>query len=560
MINEDTTVIATDPNFIDGDVKSFTLMQFMNPRFWDEDYWDCLESNDIEGIGNLILDKLKNNKVEVREFHLIVHDKDTKDSQSNVPIDDKEIVLPDYYDYDGDNDDVLVPPHLHMIIRMDRRRTILALSELLGLNPYKFRKLTKGRYNRPNALSYLIHVKYPEKHLYDPNEVITVVPDKKDGNYLSLYEKYKEPWLRYRETQLRKLLKVKNDELDFEYHEVGTANGEHYDPYWNYDIVNLLDGINKDEIDIGTIMCSPRLMSLAQLYTSSVLKALNKSLNPMYRLYEDTIREEIYRDNSVPSYQFVFTGQGRTGKTSLVTEVVNDLVAMSSEELHLPFKSFYGGNNGDMSDGYDGEEIAVYDDITSGSADYESFISLDNNFAKGRKAHIRHKSKPYYAMLNFYIMNSNLKSIYYDSKCEDPCGKDKNSFFEKMHYIFDVVERAGYRNLHTANVVKFYTYSEYHRDLMNKLLEEEGIDIRLDSESFDDEIGLTVYVCSELISLNDSGEIVRVLSKRNQINKLKNLIVEKGFDTNLLLHSDRPVSLPETIISENVIRELPDGN
>ena len=560
MINDDTTIIVSDPDFVNGDVKSFTLMQFMNPRFWDEDYWDCLEDGDIEGIGNLVLDRLARDKIVVREFHLVVHDRDTKDSQSDVPVDDKEIVLLDYYDHDNDDGNSLVPPHIHMVIRMDRRRTILSLSELLGLSPYKFRKLTKGRYNRPNALSYLIHIKYPEKYLYDPSDVVTIVPNEKDGDYLSIYEKYKEPWLRYRESRIRELSKGGKGEPDFEYHEVGTASDGSGNIYRNYDIVRFLDGINSGDIGVGEIFNSPRLRSLEQMFTLAVEKALNKDLDPVNKWILDEIRDRVYRDNSIPTYQFVYTGPGRTGKTSIVNEIIDDLIEMSTEYLPVPFESFYGGNNGDMSDGYDGEEIAVYDDITSGSADYESFISLDNNFAKGRKAHIRHKSKPYYAMLNFYIMNSNLKSIYYNSKCEDPCGKDKNSFFEKMHYIFDVVERADYRNLHTANVVKFYTYSEYHRDLMNRLLEEAGLDVRLDSESFDDEIGLTVYVCSELISLNDSREIVKILSEANQISRLKNLIIEKGLSEAVPSLPVRPDSSPETILSANAPKELSDGN
>ena len=163
----------------------------------------------------------------------------------------------------------------------------------------------------------------------------------------------------------------------------------------------------------------------------------------------------------------------------------------------------------------------------------------DSNLVKLCRKYAKDNRKPFKSSFNFYIVNSGYESEYSPIL--------KKEFMEKKNYIFDIVGIANsYDEFLSANIVKFFTYSEVHRDIANDSLKRNGIDIRLDDESFDEELGRKVYLCSKLISPNDIRRVELSLY-RDKLNELKEFMSKNDIIDSALLE-DSKESVPATFV------------
>lgn len=67
----------------------------------------------------------------------------------------------------------------------------------IGVEPQYLERAKSGRYSYDNLLAYLVHAKDKDKFLYNPKNVTTAVGE----DYLSVYNRRRETWLRGRATK-----------------------------------------------------------------------------------------------------------------------------------------------------------------------------------------------------------------------------------------------------------------------------------------------------------------------------------------------------------------------
>ncbi len=135
--------------------------------------------------------------------------------------------------------DVLKAVHFHIVVKFEPNKggTLTQIETALNMPKQFIEKPKRGRYAYDNMLAYLIHIKYPNKYQYNPNEVLSVgyyldnnmalfSNVKPDGTptchpYTSIYEERKEDWLKGR-------AKVKSDKanLDIDWLEEKLLTGE----------------------------------------------------------------------------------------------------------------------------------------------------------------------------------------------------------------------------------------------------------------------------------------------------------------------------------------------
>lgn len=162
------------------------VTQYLEPDYWPgwSDQERQLLAYGAAQIVGRVVDRLEFCGHKLESAYGIVHDKDTQevwDSAAGAMVQQPK------------------PRHVHMVLKFTDRSTggtLERLAEVIGVQPQYVEKAGKGRYGHDNMLSYLTHVKYPEKYQYDPAEVATV----RGPDYLGIDAQRRADWIRARAT------------------------------------------------------------------------------------------------------------------------------------------------------------------------------------------------------------------------------------------------------------------------------------------------------------------------------------------------------------------------
>ncbi len=113
----------------------------------------------------------------VRDVHVIIHDRDK-----------------DEYGLDASL-------HPHIVVRFEGEgggrepRTLANVARLLGVERQYIDRPKQGKYGIDNLLSYMCHVKYPEKYQYPVEDFASVVVASDGQTYEQIYHARREEWL-----------------------------------------------------------------------------------------------------------------------------------------------------------------------------------------------------------------------------------------------------------------------------------------------------------------------------------------------------------------------------
>lgn len=169
------------------------ITQQLQPEFWNwtEDERRAIEQADTKRIGEILLSRLENNGCKVENCYIILHDKDyIKES-----------------DKDGSPLIVMKEPHIHAVVKfVDNKQPAQRLDNIakaIGLRMEQVEKPKRGKYGYDNLISYLCHVKYPEKKQYAPEDVITI----KGRDYTEVYNERESDWIAARAKVATKVAK-----------------------------------------------------------------------------------------------------------------------------------------------------------------------------------------------------------------------------------------------------------------------------------------------------------------------------------------------------------------
>ena len=159
-----------------ANLTTFMLVQDYQANHWnwsDEEKAQLATPNET---AKVIYDRLIAADVEVKEAYAINHDKD-------------EHELWDEYQRSY----VVAPTssHIHFLAKLNTGVPLDAIAKITGVASSFIEKPKRGRYAYDNMLSYLIHIKYPNRYQYEPHDVITLA----GRDYMEYYSSRKWQWM-----------------------------------------------------------------------------------------------------------------------------------------------------------------------------------------------------------------------------------------------------------------------------------------------------------------------------------------------------------------------------
>lgn len=173
----------------EANLTAIMVVQQLEEEHWlSSDYKTPLQQakeGNCRPLLEMIIEKLEEQDILVKEAYIIKHDKD-KVSTWN-PVEMKNIIETKV-------------EHVHVLLKFEKGASLNKLALAIQVEPQYLEKLKSGRYGYDNCLAYLCHCKDENKHQYQPEEVTTV----RGEDYTSIYHRSMETWTKGRATKKAK--------------------------------------------------------------------------------------------------------------------------------------------------------------------------------------------------------------------------------------------------------------------------------------------------------------------------------------------------------------------
>lgn len=298
-------------------------------------------------------------------------------------------------------------------------------------NAADVQKPERGRYAWDNMLSYLTHIKYndSEKHHYAAENVVNFIANDKNGKpmartYQQIYESNKTQWMKARGKIVKQQAKADIDEV----------------------VVNILSG----KISMDMIMEDDALFNVYSFNQ----KRCNEAFSAYQRRKAYFMAEALFNDEMKLSVFYV-TGEPGQGKTYFTTEAARAIEDWSVKNGYRRWSTYDAGDKNGM-DGYSGEEILIFDDVTAytmTAGEWEKIL----NPRKVSQASARYNNKMVTANVIFIV--SKFHPVEFFSKLRE---KDESmeQFLRRMEGVVRVLnlEEMEYRTIIEKQVAEPQMY------------------------------------------------------------------------------------------------------
>lgn len=269
--------------------------------------------------------------------------------------DPKAVVYGIYHDKDVKQERGSIVPkvsHLHILARYSKPVRLNGVASAMGVLPSLVEKgKTKGRYAFDSALAYLVHALSPEKHQYDPQEVINGADD--EEQFVDIYNEKADTWKKRAAD-----VKAEKQQLNFEAIRQAVMLGE----YTRDDLIGA-----EDE-------------DLYMLYVRN-----KRDFDDARAAYLERRFIEYNRmiDRGEIKIQSLFvTGPAGSGKTRLAKAIAEGVCKLSGNDKNKQWHIFQAAPSNPFDD-YDGQEIILLDDVRATSlqsaSDWLKLMDPHNN-------------------------------------------------------------------------------------------------------------------------------------------------------------------------------------
>ena len=298
-------------------------------------------SGDHSSYTAVIVERLRNAGIEVDAAYTICHD---KDSVSRRNVESPEIMVK--------------PRHNHTVLKFGQNRggNISQIAKAIGISRESVEKPKQGRYAYDDMLAYLVHIKYVDKHQYDPAEVFTFC----GRDYQEIYSAQKESWLEGRASIKCKQAEVGIDHLEEE----------------------ILQG---------------RLSRQCVLLTDELFDVYSRNKRRCEDAFDTFAQRKIYRTlQALEDGEFLLTvyflrGKSRVGKSRFAKDLIIETQRQAKEKFGVDW-SVYSCAATNPLDNFLGEEIILMDDLRGASMRYEDWLKLldpeNSSYASARYRNI----------------------------------------------------------------------------------------------------------------------------------------------------------------------------
>ena len=283
---------------------------------------------EIKAMADIILRRLTDAGMQVAEMYVIRHDKDMEEAWVEAEQKTKQTPKAD---------------HIHGLVKFVQGKggTLNDIASAIGLQTQYVEKAGKGKYAYDNMLAYLIHIKYTDKHQYDPSEVYTAA----GRDYKSYSAERMEAWIKGRATVQRKCAVEGIDSL-----EEKILSGE----------------ITKNQILLTDELYAVYARGRARCDEAFATYAERKAALTMRALDDGEFKLTVF---------FIYGAPG-AGKTSIVAKrLVNMVIQWAHDERGERWTQYKTAATNAMDD-YDGSEIILMDDVRGGTMCAEDWLHL----------------------------------------------------------------------------------------------------------------------------------------------------------------------------------------
>lgn len=177
--------MANDTTKKAANLTTFMLVQDFLPGHWNWGPSELGTLGDVGAMGSAILKRLQAAGLEVKEAYAIAHDKDEHELWNEYKND---------YEIKPDSE------HIHFVCKLANGAPLETIAKIIGVTPNFIARPKTGRYSYDNMLSYLIHVKYPTKYQYKPNNVTAIA----GKEYIEYFREYYRRWIHGRAVKILK--------------------------------------------------------------------------------------------------------------------------------------------------------------------------------------------------------------------------------------------------------------------------------------------------------------------------------------------------------------------
>ena len=331
----------------EADLRCCAITQDLLPEHWawTDDEVKHLKMKNVREIGEIIKSRLEAIGCELEDFYIILHDKDRHEVWDEVK---SEYVL----EYKTNH------IHAYAKFKAEKGATLSAIATAVGIEPQYIEKAGKGKYGYDNLLSYPTHIKYPDKHQYDPHEVITLCGRK----YVDVYMERKTDWEKGR-------AKIQADKVRAD-----------------------IDWL--EEMILTGKVCKNQILLTDEFYN---IYARNKRrCDDALDTYFDRKAYKTIQamENGEFKLSVIFiTGRAGSGKSYFTDQLVQAIKQWSLDATGEMWEAC-GVASSNPFDDYRGEEILVMDDLRGVSLDASAWLKLlDNDRVHRLPARYRNKQR-----------------------------------------------------------------------------------------------------------------------------------------------------------------------
>ncbi|MBS0939836.1 Rep family protein [Lactiplantibacillus plantarum] len=304
------------------------IAQQLQPEFWhdwDEEPIQQAQDGNAKPLLEKVVKRLNNGTVKVSEAYGIIHNKDEEilwdaQTQQNVTRQKED--------------------HVHFLLKFEKGDTINSLAASVGIEAQYLEKAKSGRYGYDNLLAYMVHAKDKDKFQYKPQEVITVAGE----DYLSLYKRRREVWLRGRAT---KEAETSMQSVD-------------------YLVAQVLQG----KLTKGQVMSDEDLYMVYGLNSSKI----NDAFTVVGERKSITAQHDIETKKFKKSIVFI-SGVSGSGKTMFGKFLIRQIQSLVRQKLGTDWDYCVTASTNPF-DEYNGQEILFLDDVRGETLGFLDWLKL----------------------------------------------------------------------------------------------------------------------------------------------------------------------------------------
>ena len=285
-------------------------------------------------------------------------------------------------------------PHLHFILHVaskdgkDQGCSWPQWERYIGIERARIEKLKSGNIEqqKDNVISYLTHVKYPEKTQYGPEIVYTA----RGRDYMEVYSQRYSDWMAGRAVISHKAATSKERKA------------------------LIMAKINHGQLSYRELISTDEGRLAYSKYS--------KEINNLYAAVAEAERQkkmESYTDHPFVRTNIYFTGDAGHGKTwtagQLARRIVEYVRAATGEEWSI----FDPADGPNLLDDYAGQEIVIFDDLKTSDMSWEKVKRFFDPYRTVSSFGARYKNGEFCSRVNIIANTKNVYEYFYFNKHRD---------------------------------------------------------------------------------------------------------------------------------------------